>query len=172
MLATTSGDYTQFWTGSEGPYAGFNAPGLYGPVNTLNNTPGDTTVGNDITTAGTPFAYALEYDPTVALRRLETFINGVLINSSSYNLTGAYGTSLNTTGDLEIGNSSWNLGQGFNGTLDAVRISDTALAPSELLTTADALTPEPASIGVLAAGAGMLMLRRQRALHGEDNNPR
>jgi hypothetical protein len=68
---------------------------------------------------------------------------------------------------LRASNHTWTFGRGWynggfvdhiNGSMDNIRFSDTALAPSEMI----ALVPEPTST-LLAALGGLALLRRRRA---------
>jgi hypothetical protein len=93
--------------------------------------------------------------------QMDLYVNGVLANSTV--------TSLRPIGDL--GGSEPGVGIGalqsaagflgpeyFHGMIDEVRISDTALSPSQLLS-----APEPGSLVLLAAGLSVLTFRRRKA---------
>ena len=84
---------------------------------------------------------------------------------ADYILIGSHATSVG--GDLGVLNSgTWTVGRGmwdgnpvdfFNGQIDEVRISDTALNPSEFIA-----IPEPATLGLFGLiGGGMLWIRRR-----------
>ena len=80
---------------------------------------------------------------------MKLFIDGTEVASGIAlgirpNVTSLYGNARVSIGGLADG---WNLGQYFNGVIDEVRISDTALSPSEFLRGS---VPEPTTLAIWA----------------------
>ncbi|MEM1356413.1 MAG: LamG-like jellyroll fold domain-containing protein [Planctomycetota bacterium] len=127
--------------------------------------------GPDISLAGTDFihvAYTWEGGDTDELIR---YINGVAIDVVPVD-TDAGGSVLawqsGSAGDISIGASQPAGVAFFGGEIDDLAIFDQALSPGEIAALANkTLTPltipEPGSMMLLAAGAGLIVLRRRRA---------
>lgn len=113
---------------------------------------------NDATGNSYFHAAAVNYQDTSGDWHVDLYINGFLgsrnIVNSDHNGLAAYPDGL-----WNIGANMWagNVGNYFNGWIDDVRISDTALSPSEFTN----LIPEPGSIALLTLG-GLLLTYRSR----------
>jgi len=91
------------------------------------------------------------------LDKVEIFIDGVLVDSKVGAL--ANGDLGNTVGNFVIGGDDSSPSKFFNGAIDMVRISDTALDPSEFLM----IIPEPSAGAMMLIGTlGLAAFRRRR----------
>lgn len=97
------------------------------------------------------------FDSTATGQELRLYIDGVL---AAFDDNGG-ALALGNNRDIEIGRaSSAMFPRYYSGFIDEIRISDTALAPSQFLNSA---VPEPSSFVLLGMfGAGLLLINRQR----------
>ncbi len=85
------------------------------------------------------------------------YLNGEQVDSGTYSITPA-----STGSDAAyIGRSPYQQ-RYFDGVIDEVRLYDRALTPEEVLQNYHAIVPEPASLLLLGAALGCLLLRRGR----------
>ena len=125
--------------------------------------------GHSVVTTFTPEAntfydLAATYDPSLAADQLKLYAKASS-EAGPYVLQGSATTpniaSDPTSPGYAIGRGFYNGGttDNFNGLVDNVRISDTALLPTQFLGTA---VPEPTSLGLIGlVGAGLLRRRRR-----------
>lgn len=108
-------------------------------------------------TAGKDYYAAAAFSTSGVSLYLQNLTDGGPLSSQSFNVN--LTNVRNSGGDFTVGGFNNNFNYAFSGSIDEVRLSDTKLSESELLT-----VPEPSSflLALIAGGVGVLVLRRNR----------